>query len=499
MTLGGEHLGASRAATAPQRTVLVVDGDRAVRDALADFVRCEGYAAKTAASGERALAIVKDEEIAFVVVDLKLPGLSGIETLVRAKVLNPDIVAIVMIGLGSSVDAAVDALKAGAFAYIMKPFNAEELLSALKRGGDFLDARAQIANLQTDLAEARAVESSDAELEMGEGPSVDRAQLLGGLAETGLRLVGGEVAIIHVAEAIEGSLAEVECVEASRLVSFDAVSNDAGDLAINSLLRYHDEDRSLVALGSATRQFFERPPTVAVSALVSVPIRIHMRLIGTITVYSFDPSVLFSERERERLASLAARAARYVDFSGRYLALDRATSHALLRVLAGAENLFLPSDAVSSDRVARIAQQFGGWLDLADEDLEQVVCAARLHRIGEYVTARQTAEPNKTPDPSRLYACAEEGERVTRAFPSLARAADFIRSQGERWDGAGGPDGLLRDAIPLGARILAVSKAYADEKQRKVGDGIDAMKQAAGHALDPMLVALLEIETRSVE
>jgi len=98
----------------------------------------------------------------------------------------------------------------------------------------------------------------------------------------------------------------------------------------------------------------------------------------------------------------------------------------------------------------------------------------------------------------------EVGERILAPMQSLEDVLPIVRSSHERWDGTGYPDGLAGEAIPLGARIVAVCDAYhamvEDRPYRKAlsrGDAIEEMRNAGGSQFDPDCVnALLEVLRR---
>jgi two-component system, cell cycle response regulator len=88
------------------------------------------------------------------------------------------------------------------------------------------------------------------------------------------------------------------------------------------------------------------------------------------------------------------------------------------------------------------------------------------------------------------------GERIVRAAPSLAHTADLIRSSHERFDGAGYPDGLAGDEIPLGASIIAVCDAYdamvTDRPYRRaltVANALAELRRCSGSQFDPAVTA----------
>ncbi len=113
--------------------VLVVDDEEVLQDVLATLVRREGHRPISARTGEDALVILEREDVDLVLLDLMLPGLSGMEVLQKIRASDPDQV-VVMITAYSSIEGAIEAMRLGAFHYIPKPFKNEEVLHTLRKG-----------------------------------------------------------------------------------------------------------------------------------------------------------------------------------------------------------------------------------------------------------------------------------------------------------------------------------------------------------------------------
>lgn len=113
--------------------VLVVDDEPAMRRTLHDLLRLEGYEVHTAPNGEEALRILEEEAFDLLILDLRMPGLSGTEVLRRLSDLGKDIGVIVLTGHGS-MESAIEALRRRAYDYLLKPVSPEELLDSVARG-----------------------------------------------------------------------------------------------------------------------------------------------------------------------------------------------------------------------------------------------------------------------------------------------------------------------------------------------------------------------------
>lgn len=103
--------------------VLIVDDDKSVRDFLEKFLKQKGYTwVRSVETAQEALNIVVKEDIRLVLLDIKLPKMSGIEILGKVKQIKKDIEVIMITGFPDE-DTAKEALKLGAYDYIMKPFD----------------------------------------------------------------------------------------------------------------------------------------------------------------------------------------------------------------------------------------------------------------------------------------------------------------------------------------------------------------------------------------
>lgn len=107
-------------------SILIVDDEESVRDSLNNWFTDDGYYVKCADNAKRALSILENEDFNIVLADLKMPGMDGLEMLRRIKTLKKDVIVIVMTAF-ATVDTAVKALKDGAYDYVTKPFDPDDL------------------------------------------------------------------------------------------------------------------------------------------------------------------------------------------------------------------------------------------------------------------------------------------------------------------------------------------------------------------------------------
>ncbi|HET6922680.1 MAG TPA: sigma-54 dependent transcriptional regulator [Anaeromyxobacteraceae bacterium] len=112
--------------------ILVVDDEEIVRESLGGWLGKDGYLVAVAPDGRSAVERMKTESWNVVLVDLKMPGMDGLQVLEEARKLRPDAAVIIMTAY-ATVDTAVTAMKLGAFDYLIKPFDPEELTLLMKK------------------------------------------------------------------------------------------------------------------------------------------------------------------------------------------------------------------------------------------------------------------------------------------------------------------------------------------------------------------------------
>src|SRR5437867_2527181 len=113
--------------------VLVVDDEPSVVEVFREFLSGEGYALSVALSGEEAVRLIPEIKPDLVLTDINLPGLSGLEVMRFAKREDPEVAVIVVTGYASA-STAIDALRQGAYDYVTKPFDLDDVQKIVERG-----------------------------------------------------------------------------------------------------------------------------------------------------------------------------------------------------------------------------------------------------------------------------------------------------------------------------------------------------------------------------
>ena len=135
--------------------ILVVDDDESLRGILNEVLTEDGYSVTVASSGEEALAVVRLQQYDIVVLDVRLPGMSGLEVLKRIKEIYPHM-QVIIITSHASLETAVVALRSGAYDYLSKPFDDIDIISAVVgRAAEKIRLTRENTNLVTDLIRSK--------------------------------------------------------------------------------------------------------------------------------------------------------------------------------------------------------------------------------------------------------------------------------------------------------------------------------------------------------
>jgi len=130
--------------------ILIADDDPIIRKSLQEMLRLEGYEVDTAVEGGEALKKLGQSGFDVVITDVRMPAVGGFELLSEIKSFSPDTVVILMTGYGS-IEDAVNGIKAGAYEYITKPLNDNEIKLVIDRSLEHLRLRKENDNLKRSL------------------------------------------------------------------------------------------------------------------------------------------------------------------------------------------------------------------------------------------------------------------------------------------------------------------------------------------------------------
>lgn len=144
--------------------ILIVDDEATMRRSLADILRLEGYRVQPVASGELAVEAMRKETFDLVLLDLKMPGMDGLDVLHIASKIAPETLVILLTAHGS-LESAIEALRQNAHDYLLKPSSPQQILTsveaALSRRSEAQHKRLLLERLDSSLQELRFVEKRE--------------------------------------------------------------------------------------------------------------------------------------------------------------------------------------------------------------------------------------------------------------------------------------------------------------------------------------------------
>jgi response regulator RpfG family c-di-GMP phosphodiesterase len=514
--------------------VLVVDDEKVIREILADFLSMEGFAVRTAEDGAAALAELSKGGYDLVLSDLKMPNMGGLELLEAIGRHAPNVVVVIMTGFGT-VETAIDAMKRGAYDYILKPFKVEEVVHTIRRALEKQKLATENLRLREALSLYKVSEAIAASLSLEEvlGTVTDAAlheveadqvsivlsDGFGGWFERARELHPGFAR--HVQEHLsDPDLPKTEYVRSPRRterppgtgsvgssagttspgVAAERVPVDAmgqpilATLNAQRLKEYFAEDQPLRVHGSAANEYLVLgDPAFAVTSLVVTPLLARKQVIGFLGVISYSRGKKFDEGQRKLLRMVASRASAAIENAKLYEDL-KATFQQTIKGLASAIDKMDRYTAGHSERVAAYAQILAIKLGLGPEEVEIARQAALMHDIGKIGCVMNLNKPGKlsTEEFEVFKKHPGYGKDILEPITFLNPLIPGVHLHHERWDGRGYPIGLTAQDIPLLARIISVADTYdamtSDRAYRKALPhevAVSEICRCAGSQFDP--------------
>jgi putative nucleotidyltransferase with HDIG domain len=426
---------------------LVVDDEKFIRDILADFLDLEGFQVRTAADGAHAIAELQNGRFDMVISDLKMPNMGGIEVLKEVSRNHPDTLTIIMTGFGT-VETAIDAMKQGAYDYILKPFKAEEIVHIVQRGLQKQRLAAENIRLREALSLYKVSEAISASLSLDE--------IVSTLMDCALLELRSDAVSVWL-ENGEGAYFERASERASQISS----DYPLGEINVNTMLARLGAGQYILEHGAAAQSFFMPPHIVPPVSFMAVRLSTRERLIGWVCTQSITENKRFDEGQRKLLTIVASRAAAAIDNARLYEHLQ-ATFKQTIQSLARTIDKMDRYTAGHSERVAMYAAELARWLGLDDTQIEFVRQAALMHDIGKVGCVMNLNKASKlTQDEYEIFKMHPSyGREILDPIEFLAPVIPGVYLHHERWDGKGYPLGLASNDIPLIARIISVADTY---------------------------------------
>jgi putative nucleotidyltransferase with HDIG domain len=426
--------------------VLVVDDEKFIRDIIADFLGMEGYIVRTAEDGTSAVTELERARYDMVISDLKMPKMGGLDLLKEVARVHPDTLTVIMTGFGT-VETAIDAMKRGAYDYILKPFKVEEIVHIVQRGLEKRRLSAENLRLREALSLYKVSEAIAASLSLDEVVST--------LSESALSEVRSDLVMTWLADG-EGNFA-------LRSLNYSSLLEEGEELGEldPALVTERLSAGPLIEHGARARELFSTHPSRQVSSLIVVPLKMRDRLLGFVSTVSLTASRRFDEGQRKLLSIIASRAAAAIENARLYEDLQ-ATFQQTIQSLARTIDKMDRYTAGHSERVARYAVNLARWLGLDEVQIEIVRHSALMHDIGKIGCVMNLNKAGKlTQSEYEVFKRHPAyGREILDPIKFLGPVIPGVHLHHERWDGRGYPLGLAGKDIPLIARIISVADTY---------------------------------------
>ncbi|HJX66249.1 MAG TPA: HD domain-containing phosphohydrolase [Polyangia bacterium] len=494
--------------------ILVVDDERVIREMLSDFLGLEGYVVRTVEDGVQALEELQRRSYNLVISDLKMPNMNGLELIEKITELGIPVLTVIMTGFGT-VETAIEAMKHGAYDYVLKPFRVEEVVHTVQRGLD--RQRLQHENLR--LKDALSIYKISEAI----ATSLSLERVLDLVLDSVLDAVNADVANLLLERPQPERRPEDPSgpfVEYARKVSPRFGPSDrAPPLNFAEVLPLFQEDKPLLAHGARAHRFLLGPPEKRLVSFCSIPLKLKGRIIGMLSAYSYSKGAKFSEGQRKMLYVLGSRAAVSIENARLYESLvdtnkDLSLANVSLeenfrQTIIGFAHALEESDRYTrghSERVSTYARLIAVGMRMPEAQIETIVKVGLLHDVGKIgIRNDRLNKPGKlTPEELAMFRShPAKGKRILEPIPFMRDIVPGCYCHHEAWDGSGYPQGLRADAIPLIGRIVAVADAYdamtTDRAYRQALPHVIAcgeLERCSGTQFDPEIVRvfLMHIE-----
>jgi response regulator RpfG family c-di-GMP phosphodiesterase len=497
--------------------VLVVDDEKLIRDILADFLGMEGYIVRTAEDGAAAMAELNRARYDLVISDMKMPRMGGIELLEQLGRTAPHVVTVIMTGFGT-VETAIEAMKRGAYDYILKPFKVEEVIRIVQHGLEKQRLAAENMRLKEALSLHKVSEAIAASLSLEE--------VLATVADSAFAELGADWISTWLDDG-QGHFTERQhIVRAGLDAPADVSITVAGDvqglgtgLTVPTLIdqlkalpappgfghldpgafeRHFAREPTLIEQGIRSLRFFAQAPALPPLSLMAVPLRMKQRLLGWITVATFTRNRRFDGGQYKLLQLIGSRAAAAIENARLYEDLQ-ATFQQTIEGLAKAIDKMDRYTSGHSDRVSVYAGMLARRMELPPDVVTIVQHAALMHDIGKIGCVLNLNKPGKL---------SQEEYEIFKKHPGYGRdilepikflhpLVPGVQFHHEMWNGRGYPLGLQKNDIPLLARIISIADTYdamtSDRAYRRAlphDVAVAEIERCAGSQFDPEIAQL---------
>ncbi len=342
--------------------ILIIDDDTNLRRTLSDILTANEYQTFAVASGTEGLTVLESHCIKLALVDLDLPDISGIEVLNRIKANTPSTEAIILTG-NASIASAIEATNSGAFSYLVKPYDIEQLLVNIRRAIEKGDARENIARQRLNLEKKNSELMALYEVSLAINQSIEMEGLLSGVLQTLLEMELFRFEHTGAAFTIEGNtlrlVSHIGLSEAQQELCGSSLSMEclcgraAGEGEILFCQSSHEDSRHTI-----------RYPDMSEHGNVILPLKSHDKVVGVLSLY-IRPETKISELDFMLLTTLANQIGIAVNNARLY---EEAKTSALHDHLTGLPNRRFMQ--IQMEKTVDTSKRYGEYLSVIMLDID---------------------------------------------------------------------------------------------------------------------------------
>ena len=496
--------GTQTAPSTDSLSILLVDDEVNIREALADYLSSlNNHRLVTASSGPEALERFTPGKFDCAFLDLKMPGMNGVELLARLKEQDQTLPVVIMTGF-PSLDAAIDTMRQGASDFLVKPFNLDQVQATLERVVREHRLLQENLRLSERLKQQEKIERLNRELSR----RVREQQVLHEMSDAMDRL--------HTSEDIYQGIADLarEHLQAGKaaVLLLDPATGQivviavAGfDLEVVGQVAGREGEGFCGRVAAGGKPVMARPEALEEvgkllpmgGGVLCLPIMIRDQNLGLLLVGEKRGSLPFRGEDVFLARFLLQKAALSVENIALYESMV-SNLHSTLGALVRAMEAKDPYTRQHSRRVTNLAVLTAEVMELDLGHLEALKFAGYLHDIGkigikDHILLKESRLNDHEYREIKRHPVI--GESIIRAMDLSQDERHIVRHHHERWDGTGYPDGLAGEDIPLLARVVAVADAYdamtsdrSYRRSRGVSEAVDELNRCAGTQFDPQVV-----------
>jgi putative nucleotidyltransferase with HDIG domain len=468
--------------------ILVIDDEELILQLSIDILANSNYEVRTLPDGNEGMKLLVREKFDLLLIDIRMPDVNGMDVIRHVRANDKEMPIIIITAYGT-LDIAMNALRLGAQGFILKPFTPIELRSAVA------EALEKARLLRENISMRALMPLFEVSKEIIS--EIDPRKLIKEILEIAGRETHADKACVYLVEETTGKLSMKE--EFGLSSDFCAHVKEKYSKKIAEFIF---KEKKLLLVTPEVKlppDFEELRQMEGTSYSIYLPLTVRGNIIGILYIGRVSSEHPFSPSEVELVSVLSGQAAAAIENARLYEKLQQSYLSMIVTLSGVVEARDLYTDKHMKD-IAEYSVEIAQKLRLPDNDIEDIRKAALLHDLGKIcVPDHILMKADKLSDDEMavIKRHPAAGAKIIESVEPIKHAREIIKHHHESYDGTGYPDGLGRNKIPLGARIISVADAFGamttDRPYRKalsIEKAIKELKEFAGTQFDPEIVEI---------